>query len=394
MKRITSLVLVFASPVRRLARLRSSWLIVIAVALLPGARPGCAHEFGPWPEGKSPEEIGHRVTENFLRRPHMLEGEKVIHYAESCTWYGALTFANLAHDSNLQARLIQKFELLFREERSLIPEPNHVDWTVFSIVPLKIFQLNQDLRCLALGEWMAQKQWGQPHGPRIPENWPNEVAKGHTWQTRLWIDDMFMITMAQGQAFQATGYRPYIERAAREMVYYLDTLQKPNGLFYHAPSAHYYWARGNGWFAVGMAEMLRLLPVDNPYRARILASYQSMMVALLKHQSDVGMWHQLIDGPDSWYESSATAMFTYAFVTGVQQGWLDSASYGPAARKGWLAVTDYLDAEANLREVCEGTGLSAERETYLQRRRITGDFHGQAPILWCAAALLRVQPMD
>lgn len=394
MKKILRIFLPREAVVQQPAFNRLPWLVLLGVVMLSAARPASAHEFGPWPEGKSPEVIGHRVAENFLGRPHMLEGGKVIHYAESCTWYGALTFASLARDAALQDRLVRKFELLFREEHTLVPEPNHVDWTVFSIVPLKIYQLNRDMRCLALGEWMAQKQWGQPHGPRIPENWPNEVAQGHTWQTRLWIDDMFMITMAQGQAFKATGYRPYIERAAKEMVYYLDKLQKPTGLFHHAPSAPFYWARGNGWFAVGMAEMLRVLPADNPHRARIFASYQAMMAALLKHQSEGGMWHQLIDGPDSWFESSSTAMFTYAFITGVQQGWLDAATYGPAARKGWLAVTDYLDDQANLREVCEGTGLSAERETYLQRRRFTGDFHGQAPVLWCAAALLRVQPGD
>ena len=26
---------------------------------------------------------------------------------------------------------------------------------------------------------------------------------------------------------------------------------------------------------------------------------------------------------------------------------------------------------------------------YLDRERRTGDFHGQAPVLWCASALLR-----
>jgi rhamnogalacturonyl hydrolase YesR len=49
----------------------------------------------------------------------------------------------------------------------------------------------------------------------------------------MWIDDMFMIT-AYRRAYRATNDKKYIERAAREMVVYLDSLQKPNGLFYHA----------------------------------------------------------------------------------------------------------------------------------------------------------------
>lgn len=360
---------------------------VLALCLVPVL---AAHDFGPWPEGRSPGVIGRRVAENFLPWPHMRQwDDTVIHYAEACTWWGALTFARAAQDDALRDRLVARFEPLFREEQALIPDPNHVDWTVFAAVPLEIYQQNHDLRCLALGEWMAQKQWGQPYGPRQPPDAAGEAAKGYSWQTRLWIDDMFMITMAQAQAYRATGNRAYIDRAAHEMVYYLDRLQKPNGLFHHAPAAPFHWARGNGWMAAGMAELLRSLPADNPDRPRILAGYRAMMAALLKYQAEDGLWRQLIDGPDTWPETSGTAMFTFAFITGVKEGWLDAATYGPAAKRAWLALTGYLDADGNLREVCEGTGTSADRTHYLQRKRLTGDFHGQAPLLWCATALLR-----
>jgi len=39
--------------------------------------------------------------------------------------------------------------------------------------------------------------------------------------------------------------------------------------------------------------------------------------------------------------------------------------------------------------VCVGTGAKNERAHYLKRPRIAGDYHGQAPVLWCANALLR-----
>ena len=80
---------------------------------------------------------------------------------------------------------------------------------------------------------------------------------------------------------------------------------------------------------------------------------------------------------------------TFLFDQAVKEGWLDAATYGPAARKGWLGLIGYLDADANLREVCIGTGAKNERAHYLTRPRIAGDFHGQAPVLWCASALLR-----
>lgn len=82
-----------------------------------------------------------------------------------------------------------------------------------------------------------------------------------------------MITTIQAQAYRVTNDRKYIDRAAREMVLYLDSIQQTSGLFYHAPTAPFCWGRGNGWMAVGMSELLRMLPQDNPDRAEIMKGY-------------------------------------------------------------------------------------------------------------------------
>jgi rhamnogalacturonyl hydrolase YesR len=82
-------------------------------------------------------------------------------------------------------------------------------------------------------------------------------------------------------------------------------------------------------------------------------------------------------------------MFTFALISGVKNGWLDKKTYAKAARKGWLGVVSYLDANADLRNVCQGTGKKNDMQYYLDRARLTGDLHGQAPVLWCASALLR-----
>jgi rhamnogalacturonyl hydrolase YesR len=117
--------------------------------------------------------------------------------------------------------------------------------------------------------------------------------------------------------------------------------------------------------------------------------YRKMMAALLKYQGKDGMWRQLIDHPEAWPESSSSAMFSFAMITGVKNGWLDAAKYGPAARKGWIAVVGYIDQNNDVTQVCEGTNKKNDMEYYFERKRRTGDDHGQAPILWAASALLR-----
>jgi len=330
-----------------------------------------------WPKGSSPQEVGKRVAEHFVAGPHA--DSPTIHYAEVGTWYGALTFASLMHDDALRQKLISRFEPLMPggAEAALRPQRHHVDDSIFGVVPLEIAIQTKVSKYLAEGKWWADRQWESP------------TPDGLSGETRYWVDDMYMLTMLQLEAYRATGDHAYLDRAAREMVAYLDRLQQPSGLFYHAPDVPFYWGRGNGWFAAGMAEMLRSLPQDHPQRPRILTGYRSMMAALLKYQGKDGMWRQLIDHDEAWPESSSSAMFTFAMVTGVKNGWLNAATYGPAARKGWLAVIGYIDQNSDLTNVCAGTGKFADLDYYLARPRRTGDFHGQAPILWAASALLR-----
>lgn len=352
------------------------------------------YDFKSWPEGKSPEEVGQRIAEKFLRTPHSRYGNThpdtpptQITYPDVCTWLGGMWFAEATNNQKLFDRFEDRFAPLFTTEKHLLPEPNHVDNNVFGAVPLELYLETKKEKYLKMGLQYADTQWELPKDAK-----PEEKAyhdRGYTWQTRIWIDDMFMITAVQAQAYRATGDEKYINRAAKEMVLYLDSIQLKNGLFYHSPEAHYSWGRGNGWMAVGMAELLRILPKSNPNREQIMAGYKKMMAALLRYQTADGMWRQIIDDPEAWKETSGTAMFTYAMITGVKSGWLDKKIYGTAARKGWLALVGYINDDDELTEVCAGTSIKNSREHYMNRPRIVGDLHGQAPLLWCATAFLR-----
>lgn len=351
-----------------------------------------ANPFGDWPEGASPLVIGNRVAERFLSQPHSEFGRPgkptQITYPDVCTWYGCLTFAKASGSKPLTSRLAQRFEHLFGPEARLIPKPDHVDNTVFGALALELYLQTSESRYLALGKSFADAQWAMPKDDHNNPEARAFLDRGLTWQTRFWIDDMYMITAVQAQAYRATGNSEYVDRAAREMVAYLEQLQRPNGLFYHAPDVPFYWGRGNGWMAAGMTELLRALPVSNPDRPRIMAGYLRMMESLLKCQGVDGMWRQLVDDPESWPETSGTGMFAFAMITGVRQGWLDARTYGPSARKAWLALVTHLNENGDIRNVCEGTNTKADRQYYLDRGRDTGNLHGQAPVVWCATALL------
>lgn len=334
-------------------------------------------EFLDLPMGASPHPVGKQLAENFARRSFEYPDGFIV-YPEVCTWYGALTLAQLTGDSDLRDRLVQKFDpLLTPKGARNISLQAHVDYRVFGAVPLELYLQTKIPAFLDLGRSLADRQW------------ESTTPDGITTEARYWIDDMYMITMLQVQAWRATGESKYLDRAALAMVAYLEKLQQPNGLFLHAPDSPYYWSRGNGWMAAGMAELLRALPEQHPQRERILEGYRCMMKSLLDYQGEDGLWYQLLDDPESWHETSGTGMFTFALITGVKNKWLDDETYGAAVRRGWLGLVKCIDESGNVHDVCAGTPKGFSGEYYRDRPRITGDLHGQAPVLWSASALLR-----
>ncbi len=349
-------------------------------------------EFSHWPAGTSPTEVGLRVAENFAARKFQWQTDakrRYVIYPEICAWYGALTVAGLTKDDDLLRRLYAKYDVLLTPEGAARVSPDaHVDYRIFGVVPLEFSLQGRGDVWRAIGLTYADAQWGNP-----------VQVEGMTPEARWWIDDMYMSPILQLQAYRASKQAKYLDRAALMTAAYLDKLQQPNGLFLHAADSPFYWGRGNGWVAVGMAELLHDLPATHPHYARIMAGYRSMMAALLQTQGADGLWKQLLDKPESWSETSGSAMFAFAFVTGVKSGWLDAATYAPAARRAWLSLVAQLDDAANIREVCIGTDkahkatksedLKVQYDFYLARGRKTGDLHGQAPMLWTASALLR-----
>ncbi len=332
-----------------------------------------------WPENKSPQVIGKMVITDLLNHPELWivknEDYTAVHYSEACAAFGAARLANLMHDSVTISRLCDRYSRVFTEGPG--NTGHHVDANVYGILPLELYMLTGDTGFRNQGIRLADQQW------------EDTLPNGLTSQTRFWIDDVWMIGSLQVQAYRATGKKIYLNRAAKEADAYIKKLQQPNGLFYHGSNAQFFWGRGNGWVAAGLAEILTELPESNPYYKPIVNGYKKMMRTLLQYQAEDGMWRQLIDHPEAWEETSSTGMFGYAMTVGVNLGILPRKKYEPAYQKAWLALTNHINKDGKVTDICIGTGQSTDVNYYLERPRAVGDFHGQAPVLWFAYALLQ-----
>ena len=295
-------------------------------------------------------------------------------YKSACEWYGSIAIANLTGNQQLLNSLVTKFNPLKQNFVSaMFGGEAHVDRYIFGMVPLEIYLQTMDQSYLSLGTQVADRQ---------------QVTN----QTRNAIDDMFMMTGLQLQAYRATGDAKYLDFMASTMVDYLG-FQQANGLFFHnVNQARTYWGRGNGWFASGMAEIMRDLPESHPHYNTIESGYMKMMEGLLPYQLDSGLWSQVInlpDDPNNWGESSGTAMFTYAMVAGVKRGVLSPETYVPVIERAWQGLQNQINDNGDVRNVCVGTWYKNSPQEYMGLTRLTGDGHGQAPVLWVVAELLR-----
>ncbi|HLW07466.1 MAG TPA: glycoside hydrolase family 88 protein [Marinilabiliaceae bacterium] len=139
-----------------------------------------------------------------------------------------------------------------------------------------------------------------------------------------------------------------------------------------------FWARGVGWFFAALIDVLDYMPTTHPARPH-LECYANMVADGLKNRQDIesGCWYQLLQYDDSkkgttcdinnYLESSASAMFTYAYLKGIRLGVLDKETYSEVANKAYRGLIETFvveedDGKIKLIQSCESAGLSSTRK--------------------------------
>lgn len=317
-----------------------------------------------------PEVVGKKVAENVINRRFGWR------YQRACAYYGSLIFSDVTNDPDIMEKVKKGYHSFSKGIKFNLK--GHVDYNVFGIWPFEIYRQTGDEHYLKKPKFLADHEF-----EKLQED-------GLSSFTRFWIDDMYMVGSLQVQAYKSLKDTVYLNRAAKTIKVYCDKLQKPNGLFHHRADAPFYWGRGNGWAAAAFAEIIQVLPEEHVYYNDIKLAFTKMMKTLITYQGQDGMWHQLLDDPESYAETSCTGMFIYAMASGLDKGWLSFDDFKPAVEKGWDALAGYVNENGETENVCIGTNAKDSKDHYLNRPTKTGNFHGQAAVLWSATAILRL----
>ncbi len=226
---------------------------------------------------------------------------------------------------------------------------------------------------------------------RMPDG---TIARRRPQPVSIWVDDFYMSIPFLAQMGKLTGERRYFDDAAKQVLQGSARLFDTRTQLYDhswfqnaAYDPKFFWGRGAGWALMAMAELLSVMPEDHPDRAKVLDLYQRAIQGVAAVQGSTGLWRQLLDKTDSYLETSASAMFTFAVARGVNRGWL-SPVYAPVAQAGWQAVAGRVHDDGQIEGICVGTTAAYDAVYYYNRPTELGAMQGYGPVLMAGAEMI------
>lgn len=222
----------------------------------------------------------------------------------------------------------------------------------------------------------------------------------------VWLDDMFMGVPSLAWYGAMKNDTASIADAVRQIRAFRNRMwvQLPSvgdierGLFRHGwvedmnPHPFFPWGRANGWAILTMCEVLDAMKVAGYTEGReeILQLLRQHIAGICTVQDKSGMWHQLLDDPSSFLETSASAIFTYCIAHAICEGWISPISYGAQALAGWEAVSTQINAKGQVENTVVGSGMGFDRTFYCHRPVHVLAAHGYGPVIWAGAETIRL----
>ena len=168
------------------------------------------------------------------------------------------------------------------------------------------------------------------------------------------------------------------------------------------------WSRGMGWFVMSIIEILRYLPSSHPKHAQLVTMLNNLAMGISNYQDAAGLWYDVVDSSatatNNYIETSGSAMFIYALKSGIDSGWLNSATYTPVVNKAWTQYKTYITTYGGsingyaggpqITSFCPAMGVQNNYTAYVANRPVSVPTasgkqhpHGYAATLMAASAM-------
>ncbi|MBW4889221.1 glycoside hydrolase family 88 protein [Mucilaginibacter sp. HMF5004] len=213
----------------------------------------------------------------------------------------------------------------------------------------------------------------------------------------LWADDLFMSVPLLARMGKLTGDTRYFDDAIKQVENFNKYLYDDRtGLFFHnyftdvEMNGVGHWGRANGWLAVAQCQLISNLPANHPKRAELIRLLLRQIVGFSRYQDQTGLWHQVLDKPDSYLETSVTAMYAYSVAHAVNEGWINPR-YLAIAKEAWKGLSTKITPDGELQDVCIGTNMEENLSFYYNRPKELNDTHGLGALLMAGTELIKAE---
>jgi rhamnogalacturonyl hydrolase YesR len=138
-----------------------------------------------------------------------------------------------------------------------------------------------------------------------------------------------------------------------------------------------FWGVGNGWAAAGITRVIAMLPAERQAeRDRLTAFLRELLDGCIAHQRPDGLFHNVVDQPESFVETNLAQMLAFSIYTGMRGGWLP-ASYIAAANHMRAAARAKVDQYGFVQGVCgapgfDHAGMAAEGQAFFLMMEAAG----------------------
>lgn len=211
---------------------------------------------------------------------------------------------------------------------------------------------------------------------------------------QVWIDTLFMAGIALADSYRVLGREDSREEVLQQFAAHQASLQDGTGLYRHLFDGHsnghmagVFWGRGNGWMAASAVDVLEALGTSDAAHQGIVKSFQQQMCAVQSLQHESGMFHTVLNDPDTYLEMSATAALGYAALKGVRLGLLDQ-DCKQVGVKAVQAVMAHVKPDGVVDRVSSGTSGFIGYDDY-NRIPIAPRLYGQALAILILTEYLR-----
>ncbi len=321
---------------------------------------------------------------------------------------GMMSVADATEEEELRAYVIRNFDFIF----DCLPYFQE-QWEVLQVRRAsyyRIFRMNMLDDCGAIGAALVDA-YRQKHDERYLRmirkiaNYITNVqlrledgtlSRPDPRYMTLWADDLYMSVPFLARMGTLTGETRYYDDAARQVTGFLSRLTDPEtGLLKHAwfsdskTVSVASWGRANGWAIMAQTELLRHLPSNYPMRDSLEQLFRRHLMALCRFQDGAGLWHQVLDHPDSYLETSCTAMFCYGLAFAVNTGMIET-SYRDTAHKAWKGIASRVREDGQIEGICRGTEVGFDLKFYYDRPAPLNDTRGIGAVLLAGAELIRL----